>query len=469
MPPLQSYNPIILGFVEGKGAVHVPLQVAQDEHGRLPSDYGLLSDTKSRRARKTLNLPLGLAIIDLLQEGRNLPEMMTKFYERWGRDFSADFGIHLERFHRRNDPWDLRRIIEENGARFSDCLAIDIPEYLREHGLITVSTLRSIPKAQLLEKATAILGKRRRNPAHEAERERIDDVLALLEARTGLERLSRLLGGDVGRWGKERLATHADAAARILQDLSLHLPIGGTDRLSCVRGRGVEVALALRDPTFLSLGKEAGDCTADKPFRQVDRDVENIYWTVFSWFLDRNYQILQVFFDGQFVMKVHMLPLLAVGSGGGEMFLAVDAIETTPIFREDTRLGHPDLLEKKEYIFTRTVEAVRQLAASTGIAHVYAERFSNTPWVRRELERLPEVYLHIGNIQKIDELEDVFELAKRICATAEEEPPRSVFMELQMKNTFLLRGIATVRGAKAFALLAGDPGVGIPLKWVSGV
>jgi hypothetical protein len=469
MPPLQSYNPIILGFVEGKGAVHVPLQVAQDEHGRLPSDYGLLSDTKSRRARKTLNLPPGLAIIDLLREGRNLSEMMTTFYERWGRDFSADFGVHLERFHRRNDPWDLRRIIEENGATFSECLAIDIPEYLREHGLISVSTLRSIPKEQLLEKTKAILGKRRRNPAHEAERGRIDDVLSLLEARQGLERLSRLLGGDVGRWGKERLATHADAAARILQDLSRHLPIGGTDRLSCVRGRGVEVAFAFRDSMFLTLGKEVGDCTADKPFRQVDRDVENIYWTVFSWFLDRNYQILKVFFDGQFVMKVHMLPLLAVGSGGGELFLAVDAIETTPIFREDTRLGHPDLLEKKEYIFTRMVEAVQELATSMGIDYVYAERFSNTPWVRRELERLPEVYLHIGNIQKIDELEDVFELSKRVCDAAGRERPSSLFMELQMKNTFLQAGAATVRGVKVFAVLAGDARLGMPMRRVFGV
>jgi len=201
----------------------------------------------------------------------------------------------------------------------------------------------------------------------------------------------------------------------------------------------------------------------------VDRDVENIYWTVFAWFLDRNYQILKVHYDGQFVMKVHLLPLLAVNGARSDVFLAVDAIETTTAFREDTHVGHPDLLEKKEYIFSRMVEEVEGLARAMGIDHVYAERFSNTEWVRRELERFPEVYLHIGNIQKIDELEDVFELSQRVCAAAGRERPSSIFMELQMKNTFLQPFAATVRGVKVFAVLAGDARLGMPMKRVFGV
>jgi hypothetical protein len=231
----------------------------------------------------------------------------------------------------------------------------------------------------------------------------------------------------------------------------------------------VEVEFVPRDASFLALGKEVGDCTADKLFRQVDRDIENIYWTVFSWFLDRNYQILRVYCDGQFVMKVHLLPLLAADGNGGEVFLAVDAIETTPGFREDTRIGHPDLLDRKEYIFARMVEEVQRLARAMGIDYVYAERFSNTAWVRRELERFPEVYLHVGSIQKIDELEDVFELSKRVCAEAGRERPSSVFMELQMRNTFLMQGAATVRGVKVFAVLAGDARLGLPMKRVFGI
>jgi len=255
----------------------------------------------------------------------------------------------------------------------------------------------------------------------------------------------------------------------MLWELSRHLPLTGAARLSCVRGRGVEVEFAPRNASYLALGKEVGDCTADKLFRQVDRDVENIYWTVFAWFLDRNYQILRVYFDGQFVMKIHLVPLLAVDRSGEEIFLAVDAVETTPVFRDDTPVGRPDLLEKKEYIFARVVEEVQRLAQTMGIEHVYAERFSNTGWVRRELERYPEVYLHVGSIQKIDDLEDVFELSKRVCAAADRARPSSIFMELQMKNTFLVPGAATVRGVKGFAVLAGDARLGIPMKRVFGV
>jgi hypothetical protein len=469
MPPLQSYNPILLGFVEGKGAIHLPLKAAQDAYGQLPSDYGLLPATDRRRARRVLNLPVGMAIIDLLREGAKLREVIGTFYERWGRDFHADFRVHLEPFHRLNTPWDVWQVIDENRELLAEQLAIEASEYLRVRGLVSLATLRSIPATQLLVKAKTMLAKKLRNPAHGGEREAIQEALAFLSAKALLNALSAILGGDISRWGREQLACYADEVARILWDLSRHLRLRGVDRLTSVRGRDVEVEFASREASFLALGKEVGDCTADKPFRQVDRDVENIYWTVFSWFLDRQYQILKVFYAGQFVMKAHLLPLLATGPDGGQIFLAVDAVETTPVFREDTRLGQPDLLERKEYIFTQTVRQIARIAESMGIEHVYAERFSNTAWVRRELERFPEVYLHIGTIQKIDELEDVFEFSKRLCAVAKRERPRSIFMELQMKNTFLLPGAATVRGVKAFAVLAGDARLGMPMKRVYGV
>jgi hypothetical protein len=469
MPPLQSYNPIVLGFVEGKGAIQVPLQAAREGYGQLPSDYGLLQGAEGRRARKALNLPIGLGIMDLLRQGKNLPEIMMKFYDRWGLDYQTDFRVHIERFHRFNDPWVLSQVVEANHAMLAECLALDVAAYLYTHGLISRPTLRSIPADRLLTKAKEILAKKLRNPAHAGERKRVEETLTLLEAKELLGNLAQLLGGEISRWTKDRLGSHADEIARIFWELSKHLPLARADRLSCVRGHGVEVEFVPRDAAFLTLGKEVGDCTADQLFRQVDQDVENIYWTVFSWFLDRNYQILRVYSDGQFVMKVHLLPLLSSGRHDGEVFLAVDAIETTPSFREDTPVGHPELLERKEYIFARMVEAVQRLAQSMGIDRVYAERFSNTAWVRRELEQFPEVYLHIGDIQKIDELEDVFELSKRVCAEAGRERPSSIFMELQMRNTFLMPGAATVRGVKVFAVLGGDARLGIPMKRVFGV
>jgi hypothetical protein len=471
MPPIQrsDYNPIIAGFVAGEGYVNIPLQVALSRYGQLPSDYGLLPHAATRRTRKTLNLPLGLSIIKLVREKAALKETIARFYERWTRDFRADFKVTIDPFLSRNDASELKWVIEENGALLAEWQRIDIREHLRGQGLISLSTLQSIPEDTLLEKVHVILAKKRRNPAHQAEGEALDRALALTRVKRLLEELAGRTGGDVTSFGQPRLAIHADEIARFLWRVSKEVPLAGVDRLRCVRGQGVEFEFAPRDVSFLTLGKVAGDCTADKSFRQVDRHVENIYWTVFSWFLDRHYQILKVFFDGRFIMKVHLLPLLILNQQSEALFLAVDGIETTPAFREDTRAGDAALLDQKNDIFERVGGEVTRIAEAMGIEHVFAEKFSNTGWVRRELDQFPEVYLHISDVRKIDELEDVFELARRVCAAADEDAPTDVFMELQMKNTYLLPGGATVKGVKPFAVLAGDARVGIPMKRAIGI
>lgn len=469
MPSMQSYNPIIIGFVEGKGYVNLPLETAQEDYGQFPSEYGLLPSGEGRRIRKTLNLSLGLSLIKLLEARETLNDTIARFYERWGRDFQADFDIALEPFHRRNDPATLKRIIAANSEALGACLELEIAEYLHEHALVPRSTLRSIPPEDLLAKAQRILAKKRRNPAHAADRDLLDQALALVQAKDLLVHLHDVTGGDIRHFGAPRLAMHADQIADLLWRLARHLPLTGVDDLQCVRGEGLEFDFTPRDASFLALGRAVGDCTADKHFRQVDREVENIYWTVFAWFLDRNYQILRLLHDGELVMKVHLLPVLMSGGSADAVVLALDAIETTPAFREDTRASNASLLEQKEHIFARMLDEVRRLARLMGIGYVYAERFSNTAWVRRELERLPEVYVPIAHIWKIDELEDVFELAKRICAAAGEEAPSSVFMELQLKNTYLQPAAASGKGAKPFAVVAGDKRLGVPMKRVVGV
>jgi len=469
MPAFQSYNPIIIGFVEGEGYVNIPLETAREDYGQFPSEYGLLPTGEGRRIQKALNLSLGLSLIKLLQERETLNETIAKFYERWGRDFRADFDVALEPFHRRNDPATLRRVLAANSETLAACLDVETAEYLRQHELVSLSTLRSIPADDLLVKTRTILTKKRRNPAHAAERDLLDQALALVQAKEILAHAHDMTGGDITHFGAPRLAMHADQIADLLWRLSRHLPLAGVDALECVRGQGIEFDFTPRDASFLELGKEVGDCTADKYFRQVDREVENIYWTVFAWFLDRNYQILRVLDDGELVMKVHLLPVLVSNGPANAVVLALDAIETTPAFREDTRASNPSLLDRKEYVFSCMLDEVRRLAHRMGIEYIYAERFSNTAWVRRELEQFPEVYVPIAQVWKIDDLEDVFGLAKRICAAADEEAPSSVFMELQMKNTFLQAAAASSKGVKSFAVIAGDKRLGVPMKRVVGV
>ena len=367
MPPIHrsEYNPIIIGFVENEGYVEIPLQTAREEYGSLPSQYGLVPNAASRREGKTLNLSLGLAILKHLEEGRALSETIAKFYERWGRDFRAEFRVALDWFLSRNDPSVLKRVVEANAGALVEHQRTDLREYLRARRLISRSTLHSISPQDLLGKARTILAKKARNPAHLADGSALREALVVIEAKHLLAELTALTGGDVTLFGKPRLAVHADEIARILWGLSRWIPLVGVDALDCVRGNGVEFEFAPRRASFLDLGKEVGDCTADKRFWQVDRDVENIYWTVFAWFLDRHYQILKVFYSGQLILKVHLLPLLILTRSGEKVFLAVDAIETTPAFREDTPVARTDLLDKKTDIFARVIDEVVRLAHST--------------------------------------------------------------------------------------------------------
>ena len=346
MPQLHrsEYNPIIIGFVENEGYVEIPLQTAREEYGKLPSQYGLVPKAAYRRERKTLNLSLGLAILRHFEDGRRLSETVGRFYERWGRDFRAEFRVNLDRFLSRNDPSVLKRVVEQNAGVLVERQRMDLREYLCAHQLISGSTLNSIASQDLLDKARTILTKKARNPAHQADRDALKEALVIIEVKELLGELATLTGGDITTFGKPRLAAHADEIARTLWGLSQWIPLVGVDGIRCVRGADLEFEFAPRQASFLDLGKEVGDCTADKRFWQVDRDVENIYWTVFAWFLDRHYQILKVFYNGQFILKVHLLPLLVFGQSGETIFLAVDAIETTPAFREDTPFGRTDLL-----------------------------------------------------------------------------------------------------------------------------
>jgi hypothetical protein len=469
MAASQAYNPTIIGFVEKKGFVSVPLQAAREEYGELPSDYGLVPRAPGRRPRKALNLPLGFALLALLRERGNVAETVSRFAEHWGRDFRADFGLDVGPLQRMNDPHALKRLIAEYAEAWERCQALDVSEYLHRQKLVPLPTLRSIPPPLLLEKAREILAKKQRNPAHRHERERLGAALEILRSRQVLEEVAALTGSAITRLPASRLAVHADEIARLLCRLPELAPLQGREGLRAVRGQGVEFAYAPRDGSFVALGKQVGDCTADKAMRQVDQDVENIYWTVFTWLLDWNYQILKVYVDGQFVMKVHLLPLLVTSRHAEFVMLGVDAIETTPGFREDTPESSTALLADKEQIFNRTMREIRRIAAAMGIAYVFAERFSNTGWVREELAQFPEVYLHVEDVRKIDELEDVFELGRRLAASSGAGPVRSVFMELQMRNTQLQRGVANVKGVKAFACIAGDPRVGLSLKRVSGI
>ena len=151
--------------------------------------------------------------------------------------------------------------------------------------------------------------------------------------------------------------------------------------------------------------------------------------------------------------------------------LAVDAIETVRAFRDDMKAyQRHDLMENKTLVFNALIDEIRDLGDRMGFRHIYAERFSNTKWVRKRLTKFPEIFFHINNIIKIDELEDVFCLSQELCQRSGYAQPTDIFMEVQMKNTSLLpRVTSKMEGIKSFAIIKGDAYNGIPMKRVIGI
>jgi hypothetical protein len=130
--------------------------------------------------------------------------------------------------------------------------------------------------------------------------------------------------------------------------------------------------------------------------------------------------------------------------------------------------GKPAIIDQRDELLRSVVAEITQIADRIGVDAVYAEKFSNAEWVRDRLARYPEIYLNTPRIIKIDELEDVFHCADYFCRKYGFPSPERIFMELQLKNSYLLPNRVTGHN-KSFAILRGSPNNGIPAKMVIGV
>jgi len=474
MPPpdRQEYNPNIIGFVEDKGPVTISLNEARDIYGQLPSVYKLMPLKKGRQNKKGLNLALGKLISEKLKDSNvNLKKTVFYFFRSWHRNWTDEFGINIESFCNLNAPDQIKGIISRCQKELSVFSDPDLRSTLLSGRLIRKDILNSIPDQNLAESAEKILQKRLKTLSGVKKKESIQHSINRIQAYRLLQTIKKNISCDLSVADYQTLKIYADEISKTLFTLSFHINIPGADELSVVRGQGVEFEFAARDISYLMLGKETGDCTADKTPFQADRDIENIYWTVFPWILDRNYQILKVYYNGSFIMKAHLLPLFVHHDSFDKIILAIDAVEAVRAFRDDIKeFGREDLLEKKKEIFKKVLEKIVAIGSSMGIHDIYAEKFSNTKWIRNYLNKLPEIFLDVRSLIKIDELEDVFFLSKELFSDTENMVPKEIFMEIQMKNTSLLPSVTKKsRDVKAFAVIKGSPGEGIPMKKIIGI
>ncbi|NVN92333.1 MAG: hypothetical protein HXX11_17270 [Desulfuromonadales bacterium] len=465
------YNPNITGYSSNEGAFLISLVQAKTLYGLLPSSYRLLSPVKTvagdadeRDPNKVLNLDLGFSLKTWLSSDRrrNLKPFVIDFYSTWHRDYEREFGISVAPLHNLNDQHHVAGVIRANRATLDHLSSFDINAALLANGVLKKDILNSIPQESIISKGIESII---RKIASGSRSPHLHTLLSGLRARQVLENLpfidSRLYP----------LNRYADEIAHALGELSGFIDLPGCNSLRFASGRGVELTYAPRDFSYLKLGRAFGDCTSDKRHLQSNCQTENIFWTVFSWILDCNYQILVVTVDGKPVLKCHLLPLFVdVPQTGREMypFLFVDAIETTAQYRVEEGEVQEQINSQFANAFALLIQEVNALADRMGISCIYSERFSNSAMVRHELEKLPEIYLNTKRIVKVDELEDVFSCASAFCSANDFSPPDAVFMEIQARNTYLISE-SIIDSHKSFGILRGDPSNGLPAKFAFGV
>ncbi|HEX9024141.1 MAG TPA: hypothetical protein VF799_09905 [Geobacteraceae bacterium] len=471
------YNPLILAFDRDLGAFTIPLQMAKKEYGRLPSEFKLLSPRKtakksgSRRvSKRTLNLDFGVSLKEWLAgaPGRDLKGFVVRFFAGWHRDYKREFDLSPAPLVNLNDPRKVRTALKANAALWEGIAAQNTRDYISSQGVVRKDTLNSIPDNLLLDKAVEMLVRKERSSAggHLAV------IIAQLKGKQALGRLGDKLGVQVGEIARLPVDEYADEIASTLGAMSRYLRLEEMNGLRFLKGSGIEFDYAPRDISYLGLGRKFGDCTSDQMRLQVDIEIENIFWTVFSWILDRNYQILRVFRDGRPLVKCHLMPLcvdVPETERSPYFFLSVDAVETVPLIRtQGDSSDQTEFMTQRDELLRSAVAEIARIADRMGIDAVYAEKFSNAGWVRDRLARYPEIYLNTMRIVKIDELEDVYCCAREFCRSHGFPLPERVFMELQVKNSYLLPGKVTGH-KKSFAILRGTPKDGIPAKMVVGV
>lgn len=217
--------------------------------------------------------------------------------------------------------------------------------------------------------------------------------------------------------------------------------------------KGIEAAFSPRNKNFTKLGDVFGDCTALEVKDQVDTEIANIHWTVYSWLLDPYYRVIEVFVDGEPTLKGHITPLVIQD----RQTLMVDAIEVVPKLRSVIK-GKKNLylskrlFDQRQSILNVLFETAKAIAAKMGIANIHLEKFSNATWVRDELDMLPSEFYHVKEVHKPFNTQPI----KTIISNILGETNAPVMEEIQAMNTHLWdQGLRP--GYKEVGLLSGEP------------
>jgi hypothetical protein len=135
----------------------------------------------------------------------------------------------------------------------------------------------------------------------------------------------------------------------------------------------------------------------------------------YAWLLDPFYRVLEVYFDGEPVLKGHVLPLVIRGRPA----LAIDAIEVVPPLR-DIIGGKPNpylsdrLFQHRKAVLEALFTQARSLAGQVGAETLYVDKFSSARWVREAVDLFPRTTYHVRDVFKPFGTEPVAALVREI-------------------------------------------------------
>ncbi|MEM4389179.1 MAG: hypothetical protein QXG98_00770 [Candidatus Micrarchaeia archaeon] len=472
----------------------------QNEKRKTPAEAlrnALLEEKKLKEMRITeANARIRSAVERLIEEKASLNGVVFDFFEERRERIEKLFGIKLLPLMRMHEPTKVRetfeKLVREGMIDLRGEETLRMIKEMMENNLLGKNTRMKL-NDKILRATGGFDEKNRRiwGKGKNVEELRAEDVVAnrkvlydaLIELvrkqaerfrKTGDERAEaldriaqrlectkkffELMEGKVFRrvdeapfhsehfWG-----VHADAMAFVLRECA---PETSGDETRCEKD-GVTVEFALRNCDFIKLGDIAGDCTAKEKKRQVNTAVPNIHPTVYAWMLDAWYQILLVRYEGRMVVKAHILPLEI----GGDVTLAIDAIEAIPHTRAELECCDEKLARMNDAFFEAAIKKVVELADAMGIENVVADLYSGAEWLRNKLRFYPERFVKIGWVRKLDDFEETdggrnaFVNALASALTGEQE---RVFYEVQFQDDSLLYDAKD--GWKNFALIRGKVG-----------
>lgn len=214
---------------------------------------------------------------------------------------------------------------------------------------------------------------------------------------------------------------------------------------------GIELAYFTQDDQYIYSGDHYGECTASTVKKQVNPNAANIHWTVYSWILNPYYRIIDVYYNGEKLLKGHILPLII----HNRKVLMIDAIEVVPKLRKqvrgkDNKFFDPELFNIRKALLQRLFDKCNDLAQAMLVDSIYVEMFSNADWVNQEITELPGDSYHVDAVTVPFGSEVIARNIEKLLGV----PPGDVIFEVQAKNHGLMDQ-QMKRGYKATGVLAG--------------